>query len=122
MLRRCCLYCLVALAVVSGPAPAFPGSRLRRCGTMWTSPRVGPYRPMYSWFGYDEANYTTAPHGRKLLGELHDLSPVPVYIRAHHLLTSGDGVAELKWSSTNVYSEDAQGRPCLRLHDSGWHL
>ncbi len=70
---------------------------------------VGPYKPIYSWFGYDEGNYTTMRDGRKLLGELHDLSPVPVYIRAHHLLTSGNGVAELKWSSTNVYSEDANG-------------
>ena len=37
------------------------------------------------------------------------MSPVPVYIRAHHLLTSGDGTPELKWSSTGVYREDAQG-------------
>ena len=70
-----------------------------------------PFTPTYNWFGYDEANYTTAPHGRALLSELHDLSPVPVYIRVHHLLTSGDGRPELKFSSTNIYSEDAQGRP-----------
>lgn len=70
-----------------------------------------PFTPIYNWFGYDEANYTTAPHGRALLKELHDLSPMPVYIRVHHLLTSGDGKAELKFSSTNIYSEDAQGRP-----------
>jgi len=72
---------------------------------------VGPYKPIYGWFGYDEANYTTMRHGTELLKELHDLSPAPVYIRAHHLLTSGDGVAELKFSSTNVYSEDASGKP-----------
>ncbi len=72
---------------------------------------VGPYKPIYSWFGYDEANYTTMRHGTELLKELHDLSPVPVYIRAHHLLTSGDGKAELKFSSTNVYTEDANGNP-----------
>lgn len=72
---------------------------------------VGTYKPIYAWFGYDESNYTTAPHGRKLLGELHDLSPAPVYIRAHHLLTSGDGVARLKWSSTGVFSLDAAGKP-----------
>lgn len=72
---------------------------------------VGRYKPIYSWFGYDEANYTTMRHGAELLKELHDLSPVPVYIRAHHLLTSGHGKAELKWSSTNVYSEDASGKP-----------
>ncbi len=72
---------------------------------------IGPYKPIYSWFGYDEANYTTMRHGTELLKELHDLSPVPVYIRAHHLLTSGNGVAELKFSSTNVYTEDASGKP-----------
>jgi xylan 1,4-beta-xylosidase len=72
---------------------------------------VGPYKPVYSWFGYDEANYTTMRHGTALLKELHDLSPTPVYIRAHHLLTSGNGVAELKFSSTNVYTEDANGKP-----------
>jgi xylan 1,4-beta-xylosidase len=71
----------------------------------------GPYKPIYRWFGYDEANYTTMRHGRELLQQLHDLSPAPVYIRAHHLLTSGTGQAELKFSSTNVYSEDANGKP-----------
>jgi len=71
----------------------------------------GSYKPIYSWFGYDESNYTTMKYGKQLLGELHDLSPVPVHIRAHHLLTSGNGVAELKWSSSNVYSLDANGKP-----------
>jgi xylan 1,4-beta-xylosidase len=73
--------------------------------------KVGAYKPIYSWFGYDEANYTTMQHGRALLKELHDLSPVPVYIRVHHLLTSGDGKAELKFSSTNIYREDSSGKP-----------
>jgi xylan 1,4-beta-xylosidase len=73
--------------------------------------KAGAYAPIYSWFGYDEANYTTMPHGRELLRELHDLSPFPVYIRAHHLLTSGDGKPELKFSSTNIYSEGADGKP-----------
>src|ERR1700751_3697518 len=71
----------------------------------------GPYTPIYSWFGYDESNYTTMKYGKLLLTELHDLSPVPVYIRAHHLFTSGNGVAELKWSSSNVFSLDASGKP-----------
>lgn len=75
------------------------------------SKTVGPYKPIYSWFGYDEANYTTMRNGKQLLRELHDLSPVPVYIRAHHLLTSGTGHAELKFSSTDVYHEDASGKP-----------
>jgi xylan 1,4-beta-xylosidase len=73
--------------------------------------KLGPYKPIYAWFGYDEANFTTGRDGRRLLRELHDLAPVPVHIRAHHLLTSGDGTPELKWSSTNVYREDASGKP-----------
>jgi xylan 1,4-beta-xylosidase len=72
---------------------------------------TGPFAPAYRWFGYDESNYTTTANGRALLGELHDLSPAPVYIRAHFLLASGDGKPELKWSSSNVYSEDAKGNP-----------
>jgi xylan 1,4-beta-xylosidase len=72
---------------------------------------VGAYKPIYAWFGYDEANYSTPPNGQKLLRELHDLSPVAVYIRAHHLLTSGDGVPELKWSSTNIYTLGPDGKP-----------
>ncbi|QNI33541.1 beta-xylosidase [Alloacidobacterium dinghuense] len=71
----------------------------------------GKFTPIYSWFGYDESNYTTTKNGQALLRELHDLSPVPVNIRAHFLLASGDGKPELKWSSTNVYTEDAQGNP-----------
>jgi xylan 1,4-beta-xylosidase len=71
----------------------------------------GVYKPIYSWFGYDESNYTTMKYGRQLLTELHDLSPVPVYVRAHHLFTSGDGVPDLKWSSTNVFTLDAAGKP-----------
>lgn len=71
----------------------------------------GPYKPIGGWFGYDESNYTTMKYGRQLLPELHDLSPVPVYIRAHHLFTSGDGTAKLKWSSTNVFTLDASGKP-----------
>jgi len=72
---------------------------------------IGAYKPITSWFGYDESNYTTTHRGRELLRELHDLSPVPVYIRAHHLLTSGNGVPELKWSSSNVFSIDGHGKP-----------
>jgi xylan 1,4-beta-xylosidase len=72
---------------------------------------LGPYKPIGAWFGYDESNFTTMKYGRQLLTELHDLSPVPVTIRAHHLFTSGDGTAKLKWSSTNVFSLDAAGKP-----------
>jgi xylan 1,4-beta-xylosidase len=71
----------------------------------------GELPPIWSFFGYDEPNYTYTPQGKKLLGELASLSPVPVYIRTHNLLTSGDGAGSLKWGSTNVYTEDASGNP-----------
>jgi xylan 1,4-beta-xylosidase len=73
--------------------------------------RVGSYKPITNWFGYDESNYTTMPFGEQLLGELHSLSATPVTIRTHHLLTSGNGVAELKWSSSNVFRLDGNGKP-----------
>lgn len=72
---------------------------------------AGPLNPIWNFFGYDEPNYTYAPNGRKLLGELATLSRVPVFIRVHNLFTSGDGSASLKWGSTNVYTEDAAGKP-----------
>ena len=71
----------------------------------------GTMLPIWNYFGYDEPNYTYSPHGKKLLGELTALSPAPVYVRVHNLLTSGNGSASLKWGSTNVYTEDAAGKP-----------
>jgi xylan 1,4-beta-xylosidase len=71
----------------------------------------GPMIPIWNYFGYDEPNYTYAPNGKKLLGELATLSPASVYVRVHNLLTTGDGSASLKWGSTNVYTEDAAGKP-----------
>jgi xylan 1,4-beta-xylosidase len=71
--------------------------------------REGEWRPIYSYFGYDEPNYTYTANGKKLIAELAALSPVPVQIRAHHLLVTGDGTADLKWGSTNAYTEDPHG-------------
>ena len=73
--------------------------------------RLGPLRPIWRFFGADEPNYATMPDGRKLLAELGELRPNEVYFRAHNLLTTGDGTPALKWGSTNVYAEDAEGRP-----------
>ena len=72
---------------------------------------IGEMKPVWSWFGYDEPNYTYMKDGKKLLSELSALSPVPVYIRTHNLLTSGDGTPALKWGSSNAYTEDANGNP-----------
>src|SRR2546426_10805870 len=93
--------------------------------TMWSAPpqgdhvsirvdaarSIGAMAPAWSFFGYDEPNYTYMKDGKKLLSELAALSPVPVYIRAHSLLVTGDGEPALKWGSTNAYTEDASGKP-----------
>ena len=71
---------------------------------------VGEMNPLWAWFGYDEPNYTYMKDGRKLLSEISRLSPVPVYVRAHNLMTTGDGTAAFKWGSTNMYTEDEAGR------------
>jgi len=72
---------------------------------------LGDMKPIWAWFGYDEPNYTYMKDGKKLLSEIAALSPVPVFVRTHNLLTTGDGTPALKWGSTNVYTEDASGNP-----------
>ena len=72
---------------------------------------IVPMRPIWAWFGYDEPNYTYMKDGKKLLSEIAALSPTPVYVRAHNLLTTGDGTPALKWGSTNAYTEDKNGNP-----------
>ena len=81
---------------------------------------MGPLKPIWAWFGHDEPNYTYMKDGKKLLSELAELSPVPVYMRVHNLLTTGDGTPALKWGSTNAYTEDANGNPVYnwRITDS----
>ncbi|MDN3584005.1 GH39 family glycosyl hydrolase [Mucilaginibacter flavus] len=78
---------------------------------------TGDMTPIWAWFGHDEPNYTYMKDGRKLLTELAALSPDPVHLRVHNLLTTGDGTAALKWGSTNAYTEDTNGKP---VYD--WHL
>ena len=66
--------------------------------------------PVWSFFGYDEPNYTYGRDGAEAVDELAALSPVTVHMRAHNLLTTGDGTPALKWGSTNAYTEDARGK------------
>jgi len=73
--------------------------------------RSGPLKQIWSFLGYDEPNYTYMKDGKKLLTEFAALSSVPVYVRVHSLLVTGDGKAALKWGSTNIYTEDASGKP-----------
>jgi len=75
------------------------------------SQSIEPMKPIWAWFGYDEPNYTYMKDGKKLLSEIAAASPVPVFVRAHSLLVTGDGTPALKWGSTNAYTEDANGNP-----------
>jgi xylan 1,4-beta-xylosidase len=77
----------------------------------------GKMKPIWAWFGYDEPNYTYMKNGKKLLGEIAALSYVPVYVRTHSLLVTGDGKPALKWGSSNAYTEDANGNA---VYD--WHI
>ena len=72
---------------------------------------LGELKPIWRFFGADEPNYATMKDGKKLIAELGELRPQQVYFRAHNLLCTGDGSPALKWGSTNIYTEDAQGRP-----------
>ena len=71
----------------------------------------GELTPVWRFFGADEPNYATMKDGKKLIGELGALKPGEIYFRAHNLLCSGDGTPALKWGSTGVYREDADGKP-----------
>jgi xylan 1,4-beta-xylosidase len=66
---------------------------------------------VWPFHGYDEVNYSTVPEGEALLGVLAAAHTAPVRVRSHFLLNTGDGVPALKWGSTNIYNEDADGNP-----------
>lgn len=72
---------------------------------------LGELKPIWRMFGADEPNYAYLKDGKKLIRELGALKPKDVYFRAHNLLCSGDGTPALKWGSTGVYREDADGKP-----------
>ena len=85
--------------------------------------RAGEMYPMWAYFGYDEPNYTYSWAGKKLLDELAELSPVPVFVRAHNLLTTDEGPrSAFKWGSTNAYTEDANGNPVSGLTNAGFSI
>src|SRR5262245_33684005 len=70
----------------------------------------GALHPIWRFFGADEPNYATMPDGTKLIGELGAMKPDAVYFRAHSLMCTGDGTPALKWGSTDMYHEDADGK------------
>jgi xylan 1,4-beta-xylosidase len=70
-----------------------------------------PLARVWAFHGYDEINYTTVPEGKALLAALVAAHTAPVHVRSHFLLNTGDGSPAMKWGSTNVYTEDADGNP-----------
>jgi len=70
-----------------------------------------PLKHVWQYYGYDECNCTTTPDCKALMKTVAQINPEPVYLRQHFLLNSGEGTAALKWSSTNVYTEDENGNP-----------
>jgi xylan 1,4-beta-xylosidase len=72
---------------------------------------TGALNPAYRFFGADEPNYATMADGQKLLGDIGNLGSAQEFFRTHSLMVTGDGRPALKWGSTNMYTEDAQGRP-----------
>jgi xylan 1,4-beta-xylosidase len=98
---------LAALATTAAaPAPSFPVQV-----KVDASRTTGALPPIWRFFGADEPNYATMKDGRKLIAELGALRPGQVYFRTHNLMNTGDGTPAFKWGSTNLYTEDAQGRP-----------
>src|SRR5690606_16690150 len=72
---------------------------------------IAPLTPIWAYFGYDEANYTTTPEGIELLETLAAIHDAQVRTRTHFLFNTDDGPVSMKWGSTNIYSEDASGNP-----------
>jgi xylan 1,4-beta-xylosidase len=102
---------LIALPVSAASPPGLASNELTVKILVNAAHARGDFSPIWRFFGADEPNYATMPNGQKLIGELGALAPDRVYFRAHNLLTSGDGTAALKWGSSGVYTEDAQGKP-----------
>jgi len=72
---------------------------------------IGDMKPLWSYFGYDEPNFTLRKDGQKLLTQLKRLGPAATYVRVHNLLTSkGNSPGpDLKWGFTDVYKEENNG-------------
>jgi len=109
--------CLWIVLYLAGCSHYEAGSRASQPSSLHVTVDVdvsrpaGAFRRIWRFFGADEPNYGYMKNGSKLIGELGELAPQEVYFRAHNLLNTGDGTAALKWGSTGVYSEDADGNP-----------
>jgi xylan 1,4-beta-xylosidase len=105
------IFTIVSLCLTLLAAPPGLGAQERFTIRVDANEVIGSPIRAWNYFGYDEPNFTYMPGGQKLLSEISGLADFPAQIRVHNLLTSGDGTPALKWGSTNVYTEDASGRP-----------
>lgn len=104
--------CLAAILVATAGAAQGPNAGTPAALEVDLGQAVGDMYPMWAYIGYDEPNYTYSWEGKKLLTEFAELSPVPVYVRAHNMLTTDEGPrSSFKWGSTNAYTEDENGNP-----------
>jgi len=71
----------------------------------------GNFLHNWNYIGYDEINYTHTPEGEEVLEKFMNFAEKPYYVRAHHLLCTGNCHGFYKWGSTNVYTEDEKGNP-----------
>lgn len=70
---------------------------------------LGQLERIWRSFGYDELNWTATPRGRSNMAALREIFGGSAVVRAHNLLTSGNGRGLPHWSSGNVYHEDGGG-------------
>jgi xylan 1,4-beta-xylosidase len=107
-IKRICYSLAIVVVVFAGRIFAQPSAVSIQVDA---TQRGRPLKHVWQYYGYDEANYTTTPNCMALMRTVAQINPEPVYLRQHFLLNSGDGIASPKWSSTNVYTEDENGRP-----------
>jgi xylan 1,4-beta-xylosidase len=79
--------------------------------TVECSRDMGELERVWMSFGYDELNWTATPQGRTNMAVMREIFAGPALVRAHNLLTSGNGRGLPHWSSGNVYHEDGSGNP-----------
>ncbi|SRR6266498_345898 len=104
-------FCRFALPVMAQAKQTAGESDLRVTIRIDAAAKKGELRPMWRFFGADEPNFAYMKDGKKLLSEIGQISNKTAYFRTHNLLNTGNGTAALKWGSTNIYTEDQQGRP-----------
>src|SRR6266542_759660 len=104
-------FCRFALPVMAQAKQTAGESDLRVTIRIDAAAKKGELRPMWRFFGADEPSFAYMKDGKTLLSEIGQISNKTAYFRTHNLLNTGNGTAALKWGSTNIYTEDQQGRP-----------